>query len=229
MENSNDTTNPLSPLFKKNSLALTSVGVLVLFLMLIGGIFFWVKNKNKSSVVFPAGINYLGPQAGANLTPLPAVDMTQLGKSGKWIQSGGKIYKYRFMYPAEIQITAFINDQSDKIGWVTGNVPPQNSIVFSVETMSSLDPKYTDNVEEFAKNFWRKFNGLSGTKPVEAVTTQKNLKGFKAVYLDKSSKVANTNYFFPVPNDPDHVLMVINGAIPEIVYSQIVNSIEFKQ
>ena len=227
MVNSNDSTT--NPLLNKNSLALTSVGVLALFLLLVGGIFFWVKNKNKSSVVFPAGINYLGPQTGENLTPLPAVDMTQLGKSGKWIQSGGKIYKYQFMYPAEIQITAFINDQSDKIAWVTGNVPPQQNIVFSVETMSQVDPKYTGNVEEFAKNIWRKFSGLSGTKPVEAVTNQKNLKGFKAIYLDKSGKVANTNYFFPVPNDQDHVLMVINGAIPETVYNQIVNSIEFKQ
>lgn len=227
MENSNKNKTNLS--LNKDSLALTSVGVLALFLVLVGGIYFWVSKKNKSSVVFPAGINYLGPQSGANLTPVPTVDMAQLGKSGKWLQSGGKIYKYAFIYPSEIQISAFINDQSDKIAWVTGGVLPQQNIVFSVETMSSLDPKYTGNVEEFANNFWRKFSGLSGTKPVEAVTNQKNVKGFKALYLDKGGKVVNTNYFFPIPNDSDHVLMVINGMIPETIFNQIVNSVEFKQ
>ncbi|MDH7475908.1 MAG: hypothetical protein QHH09_00350 [Microgenomates group bacterium] len=214
-----------SNLLEKDSLALTSVVVLLVFLLLVGGVYFWVSKKNKGNVVFPAGVSYLGPN---QLTPVPTVDLTQLGKSGKWLQSGGKIYKYLFIYPAELQITAFINDQSDKIAWITGIVPPQQNIAFTVETISEFNKKYQGDLEGFAANYWRRFSGLSGAKSVEPYTNSKGLKGFKAIYLDKKGNVANTNYFFQVPNDPDHVLQVINGMIPENIFNQIVNSVEFK-
>lgn len=221
MTNQDSSTNPLD----KNSLTSMSVGVLVLFLVLIGGIYFWVSKKNKGAVVFPAGINYMGP---SNLTPVPTVDMTQLGKSGKWLQTTGKIYKYVFVYPAELQVTAFMNDQSDKHAWVTGIASPQQSIAFTVETVSDFDKQYEDDLEGFAGNYWKKFGGLAGAKSVEPFTNSKGLKGFKAVYVDKTGKVINTNYFFAVPDDPNHVLQVINGIIPETVFMQIVNSVEFK-
>lgn len=221
MTNQDSSTNPLD----KNSLASMSVGVLVLFLVLIAGIYFWVAKKNKGGVVFPAGINYMGP---SNLTPIPTVDLTQLGKSGKWLQTSGKIYKYSFIYPAELQVTAFINDQSDKLAWVTGIGSPQQSIAFTVESVASLDPKYEGDLEGFAGNYWRKFNGLGGAKSVEPFTNSKGLKGFKAVYADKTGKTINTNFFFAIPDQSDKVLQVINGIIPENIFMQIVNSIEFK-
>lgn len=214
---------------EKNTLATTSVVILAIFLIVIGGVYLWVSKKNKGNVAFPAGINYLGPQSASNLTPVPTIDLSQLGKSGQWLKSGGKIYKYQFIYPSELQLTAFINDPTDKIAWITGIASPQQSIAFNVEKMSDLDPKYTNNPEEYVRNFWKKFSGLSGIKLVEPATNQKGLKGFKALYTDKSGNVATVNYFFPVPNDPDHILQVINGILPENIYNNIVNSVEFAQ
>lgn len=210
---------------RKQPLFVLSLLVLVIFLLLVTGLYFWVSKKTKSQTVFPAGVNYLGPQTA---TPAPTIDISQVGKSGKWLKAAGKVFKYEFIYPAELQIAAFINDSTDKMAWVTGLIPPQQNVFINVEKMSDLDPKYIGQPEEFVKNFWKKFNGLSGVKSYEAVTNQKGLKGYKIIYLAKTGEVANTNYFFPVPNDNNHILQVINGIIPESVFNNIVNSIEFK-
>ncbi len=214
---------------QKNNLALASVGVLALFLLIVGGAYLWVSNKNKGGVVFPAGVNYLGPQTTTNLTPVPTLDLTQIGQSGKWLQSSGKIYKYTFIYPAELQVTAFINDPTDKIAWLTGITPPQQNVVFNVETMSNLGAQYEGKAGDFAQNFWRKFNGLAGAKNFAPFKNAKGLEGYKVEYVDKSGKTVNTNYFFPVPSDSNHVLQVINGILPADIFDKIVNGVEFKK
>lgn len=212
---------------EKNTLAIASVVVLVVFLLIVGGVYYWVSKRAKGKTVLPAGVNYLGPQ-NPNLVAVPTLDVSQIGKSGQWLQSGGKIFKYVFIYPAELQITAFINDPTDKIAWVTGIVSPQQNIAFNVESISGFDPKYSGKPDEFVKNFWRRFSGLSGVKDFSDATNQKGVKGYKALYTDKFGRVVTTNYFFPIPNDPDHILQVTNGFLPENIFNQIVNSVEFK-
>lgn len=211
----------------KSNLALASVVILVLFILIIGGVYYWVSNKTKEQVVFPAGINYLGPKQSTNLNPVPTLNISQIGKTGQWLQTGGKIFKYKFIYPAELKITAFINDPTDKLAWVTGITPPQQSIVFNVESMSSLDKKYLGKPSEFINNFWRRFSGLSGVTGFEEVQNGKGLKGYKVIYLDKAGRQVTTNYFFPVPGDDDHILQVTNGILPADIFVKIVNSVEF--
>jgi len=211
---------------QKNSLAIASVVVLVIFIILVAGAYFWVSKKSKGQAVFPAGLNYMGPQ-GQNLVPVPTVDLSQVGKSGSWIQATGQVYKFKFIYPAELQVTAFINDPTDKMAWVTGIVPPQQNIVVNVESLTGVDEKYIERIEDYVKNYWKKFSGLSGTKSVEPFKSQKGLEGYKVVYLDKSGNVANTNYFFAFPNDQTHLLHLINGMLPDNIFGQIVNGVEF--
>jgi len=228
--NSHSTKNSLNDLFnQKNVMAFGSLAVLLIFLLLIGGVYYWVSKKAKGQVVFPAGVNYLGPQGDQNLQPVPTVDMSQVGKSGKWLAITGKIYKYKFVYPAELQVTAFINDPSDKLAWVTGSASPQQNIVVNVESLTGADEKYIGNPEEYAKNYWKKFSGLAGVKSVEPFKNVNGLQGFKAVYFDKSGKINITHYFLPIPNDSIHLLQIINGIVPEDVFAKIMNGIEFTQ
>ncbi len=210
---------------EKNSLAVASLVVLVLFLLLVGGIYYWMSNRSKGAVIFPNGINYLGPST--TLTPEPTIDLSKLGQSGQWIKVSGRHFKFDIAYPAELQVTAFIDDPTDKLAWITGIKPPQENVFASVEKMSELGLEYTGQPEKFAYDFWKKFSGLSGVQSVTAITNQKNLKGFKAIYTTKTPGVTVTNYFFPVPNDDDHVLQVLNGILPVNIFNSIVNSVEF--
>ena len=50
----------------KSTLTILSIGTLLVFLALVGGVYWWVSKKSKGQVVFPAGINYTG-----NETPAP--------------------------------------------------------------------------------------------------------------------------------------------------------------
>ena len=55
VENSSQSFNP----------AVLSIVVLVIFLLLIGGVYMYVANKSKGQMVFPAGVNYISPNNGA--------------------------------------------------------------------------------------------------------------------------------------------------------------------
>src|SRR5574340_1256279 len=211
---------------KPRNLVYLSLAILLIFLVLIAGVYFWVANKSRNQVIFPAGINYLGSQG--NLTPMPTVNLSKIGSSGQWMKATGRTFKYSISYPAELQVTAFISDPTDKLAWVTGIVPPQQNVFLNVEKMSDLDPNYTGDSAGFVQNFWRKFSGLSGMKSFEPITNQKGLKGYKAIYVTKTPGIINVNYFFPVPGDADHILQVINGILPEGVFNNVVNSVEFK-
>ncbi len=211
---------------EQSKLIFISVGILALFLVLVGGIYFWVSKKARGQVVFPAGINYFGGQG--NLTPVPTVDLSKIGSSGNWVKVSGRTFKYSVSYPAELQVTAFISDPTDKLAWVTGIIPPQQNVFLNVEKMSDLEPKYTGDPAGFVQNFWKKFSGLSGVKSYESITNKKGLKGYKAIYVTKTPGIVNTNYFFPVPGDSDHILQLINGILPEGVFNNVVNSVEFK-
>jgi len=218
--------------FHKNTLALLSLGFLLVFLVLIGVAYYWVSQKTKASLVFPAGINYLGPQlakTGANITPVPTIDLTKLGASGKWSAANGRFFRYSFIFPSELSITTFPNDPTDKIAWWTGIVPAERNIFSNVESISGFDPRYTGKPEEFVKNFWKKYGGLSGVKSFERYQNGKGLEGYKVLYNDKAGKIATTNYFFLVPGDPDHILQVSNGILPEDIFNKIINSVEFKK
>ncbi len=221
MENNNDI------LDNRSALVMISLAILAIFMVLIGGIYYWVNKKANSQPVFPAGVNYLGPQGDQSLKPVPTVDLSQIGKSGRWLQATGKIYKYKFIYPAELQVTAFIDDPSDKLAWETGIVSPQQNVVVNVESMTGADEKYIGNPQEYVKNYWKKFSGLGGIKSLDAFKNAKGLSGYKAIFFDKSGKINITHYFFPIPNDSIHLLQVINGMIPEDVFLKIVNGLEF--
>lgn len=210
---------------EKNSLAVASLAVLILFLLLIGGVYYWVSNKTKGTVIFPNGINYLGPST--TLTPEPTIDLAKIGQSGQWIKISGRHFKFDIAYPAELQVTAFIDDPTDKLAWVTGIKPPQENVFASVETMSELGPTYVGQPVAFIQNYWKKFNGLSGIQSVRPITNQKGLKGFEAIFMTKTPGVTVVNYFFPVPNDNDHILQVLNGILPANIFNSIVNSVEF--
>jgi hypothetical protein len=213
-----------------STLAIVSLVVLTVFLIIIGAVYYFVNRKNKEAVVFPAGVNYIGDQASQDApSPVPTVDLTKLGQSGKWLMAGGKTYAYTFMFPAELGIASFPNDASDKISWVTGIVSPENNVAFNVEPMVVAGQSYAGNPEEFVKNYWRNYNGFSGIKAIEPYQNEKGVKGYKALYTDKTGKVPVTYYFFNIPNDTGHMLQVINGMIPEDIFTKIVNSVDFEK
>lgn len=224
-----DTSDESSEEFKP---AAGSLSILVFFLLLVTGIYFYVANKSKGGVVFPAGLNYLSPNKNANVpNPTPLYDFTKLMESKDWLTYKGKFYPYSFQYPKELKPLTFPNDQSDSVTFTASSIPPELNLMFLVETISSRDKKLTGKPKEFVQNYWKFFSGLKDVKNVTEFTNKKGLKGYKANYVAKNGVITNDNYFFMIPDDDDHMLHIAD-IFPEegrALFKRIVDTLDYKQ
>src|SRR3989338_2467177 len=172
----------------KFSLVFGNFAVLVVFVLLVGGVYLWVSKKNKTGQqVFPAGVNYLSPKGDEAKKPVLLYDFAKLAESTDWVSYKGKIYPFSFQHPKVLIPLSFPNDKSDAVTFKVNELPPEQSLLFTVETISSRDKNLVGQPEEFAKNYWKFFSGLKSLNKIESVTNEKGMKGYKANYLVKGS------------------------------------------
>lgn len=221
----------------KNSLAFLSVGILVAFLLLVGGVYWFVSKKSKGQVVFPAGINYTGTEG----TPPPAqnqppqYDYAKMASAANWADFTSSKKQYIYQYPPEMIPLIFPGDANDASTFNVSNVPAQLNLMVLVETISAYQAKLGANLtgkqEEFVRNYWKIFGGLKGTKNITAFTTEKGLKGWKVNFITQSDTVGTDNYFFVIPNQDDKVIHVNNifPAEGQTVFNRLLNSLDYKK
>ena len=218
---------------KKSVVVITGITILVLFILLIAGAYYWVSKKTKGQTVYPAGINYLGPTSSEVKTPVaPLYDYEKLANSSNWVTFKGRLFGYSFQYPKEMVALAFPpNDPSDAVTFKVGDTPPELNLMLLVETISSRDSSLVGKPEEYVKNYWRFFSGLKGVNKVTVYQNAKGLKGYKASYLTKANTVTPERIFFILDGDPDHMIYVSN-IFPkegEAVFNRMLNSLEYKK
>lgn len=227
MKNSEETEGEQTS-FKKSTLVGFNLVVLVVFLLLVGGIYYWVSKKSKGEVVFPAGINYLSPNT-APTTQATTLDYTKLAASSPWLTFKGKIYKFTFQYPNGMTPLSFPNDTNESVTFKISNTPPELSLMFLVETISSRDKTLVGNSEGFARNYWKFFSGLKGLNSFSDFKNEKGLQGYKVTYTTRANTVTTDNYFFIIPGDSDHLLHMadIFPAEGKVVFDRILNSLDY--
>lgn len=225
-----DTKNSDGEAMEKNSLVFGNFVVLVVFVLLVGGVYLYVTKKSKSGqTVFPAGINYVAPNSNATLTP--TLDYAKLAVEENWLTFKGVQYPFSFQYPKELKPLKFPNDPTESITFKVSDVAPELNLMFLVETISTRNSNLVGNPEEYVKSYWKFFPGLKGLNAIESVTNDKGLTGFKASYVAKNNVVTNDNYFFVIKGDGDHLLHIANifGANGKTLFSRIVNSLDYKK
>lgn len=222
-----------SETLNKSSLIFGNFVILVVFVLLVGGVYLWVSKKSKSGKqVFPAGINYLSPKEDTAQKPVLLYDFKKLAESSDWVSYKGKIYPFTFQHPKALTPLLFPNDKSDAVTFKVNELPPEQSLLFTVERVSSRDASLVGKPEEFAKNYWKFFSGLKGLSQIESITNEKGMKGYKAKYLVKGNNtVTGNNYFFVVEGD-DEILLHIGDIFPAegvAVLNRLINSLEYKK
>jgi hypothetical protein len=216
---------------EKNSLVGLSVGVLVVFLLLVGGVYYYVSKKSKGEVIFPAGVNYLSPENKQTGPTAPSYDYAKMATSSDWLTYKGKAFAFSFQYPKGLSPLTFPNDPNDSVTFNVSTVPPERNLMFVMETISARDKKLVGQPEQFVKSYWKFFSGLKSVKSMAAFTNEKGLNGFKVNYINKANIVGTDNYFFEVPGDSDHLLH-INNTFPkegEAVFLRMLNSLDYKK
>lgn len=220
----------------KNSMAVMSVGVLVVFIGLVFFLYKWVSNK-KGNVVFPAGINYTGNENQAEDQPLapkkPVYDYAKYLTESNWTSYNSPLKQYSFQHPVEMNPLVFPGATSDMVTFdVAADVPARDSIMALVENISERDPKLVGKPEEFVKGYWKFFGGLKGLSSIEPYTNKAGLEGFKALYVNKGGATTGDNYFFIVPNDTNKMIHFSN-VFPKtddanLVFMRILESVSLK-
>lgn len=217
----------------KSSLVFGNFVILVVFILLVGGVYFWVSSKNKNGQqVFPAGINYLSPKGNEATKPVLLYDFAKLAESSDWVTYKGKLFSYSFQYPKELKPITYPNDKSDAVAFKVGALPPEQSLLLTVETISARDKNLVGKSEEFVKNYWKFFSGLKSLNKIESMTNEKGLSGYKATYIVKGSNAVTSDYyFFVIEGDTDHLLHVgdIFPTEGKSVFNRLINSLEYQK
>lgn len=212
----------------KSSLVFGNLAILVVFVLLVGGVYLWVSNKNKNGQpVFPAGINYLSPQTP---TAAPLYDFAKLAETTDWVTYKGKLFSYSFQYPKELKPVTYPNDKSDAVAFKVSSIPPEQSLLLTVEKISGRDKNLVGKPEEFVKNYWKYFSGLKALKNITAITNEKGLTGFKAAYVLKNSNAVTSDYYFFVIEGNDDSIIHMGNIFPGVgktLFDRIMNSLEY--
>lgn len=228
-ENSNDL--DLQKLFSdKNSLVFLSVGVLAVFLLLVGGLYWWVSKKSKGEVIFPAGVNYTGVDTPAP-KQRPQYDYSKMSLDAKWSKFTSLKKQYTFDYPSEMNPLIFPNDANDSVTFDLSDLPPRSNLMTLLESISNYSSQYKGKQEEFVRNYWKFFGGLKNYKDMQPFTTEKGLAGWKVYFIRQNNSAGSDNYFFPVPGSDDKILHV-NNIFPsegQAIFLRILNSLELKK
>ena len=185
----------------KSTLTILSIGTLLVFLALVGGVYWWVSKKSKGQVVFPAGINYTGNETPAptQQPQRPQYDYSKMSSAANWTDFTSPRGQYVFQYPPEMIPLIFPGDVNDTVTFDVSDLPAQFNLMVLVETISNYDPKLRGGQEEFVRNYWKFFGGLKALKDIETYETENGLTGWKARYVNQSDLVGTDNYFFPIP------------------------------
>lgn len=213
----------------KSNVIFLNLGVLVFFLVLVFGIYYWVSKKSKGEVVFPAGVNYLSPNT--ETPQQSSIDYAKLASSAEWLTFKGKIYGFSFQYPKGLLPLSFPNDSSESVTFKLSDLPPELNLMFLVETISSRDANLVGKHQEFTQTYWKYFAGLKGVSSFKEFTNEKGLEGYQVKFSTKSNTTTTDNYFFKIPGDNDHMLHIAN-IFPkdgQVVFERILNSIDYKK
>ncbi|OGK17657.1 hypothetical protein A2774_03650 [Candidatus Roizmanbacteria bacterium RIFCSPHIGHO2_01_FULL_39_12c] len=211
----------------KGSLTALSIVVLIVFLLLVGGIYWWVSKKGKGETVFPAGLNYTGEET----TPQaqrPSYDYAKMAESADWVDFVSAQGQYKYKHPTELYPLVFPGDVNDAVTFDIAAVPAQLNLMVLVETISNYDPKYRGNQEGFVRNYHTFFDGLKGVSEIEEFTTDQGLEGWRVKYITGDDSVGTNNYFFEIPGESNKILHVNNifPAEGQAVFTRLLNSVE---
>ena len=216
-----------------NYLVILSIGILVVFLALVGGVYWWVSKKSKGQIIFPAGINYTGNETPAptQQPQRPTYDYLKLASDSNWIDFTSPQGQYAFKYPPGMIPLIFPGDVNDTVTFDVADVPAQFNLMVLVETISSYDAKLRGRPEDFVRNYWNFFSGLKGLNDIEIYQTDKGLQGWKVRYVTQAGGVGSDNYFFTIRRQNDKILHV-NNIFPsegQAVFTRLLNSLEYKK
>lgn len=218
------------PIMKDNILVVMSVGILIVFLVLVFGVYKWVSGK-KGAVVFPAGLNYTGGENSQQTksNARPNYDWAKMVAAADWKSFQSPLKQYKFQHPGELIPLIFPGDVNDSVTFDVSDIPVQFNLMVTVEAISYYDSDMVGSHEEFVRNYWRFFSGLASLAAIESFQNEKGLLGYKVTYNTKGTGGTREGYFLIIPGQDDKIIHITNifPKEAESLFMRILNSLEY--
>ncbi|KKT72784.1 MAG: hypothetical protein UW69_C0081G0005 [Microgenomates group bacterium GW2011_GWA2_44_7] len=215
----------------------------VIALVVLGGLTYaaYLYSNRKSGAVFPAGYPQSKPAAkiptiseiDCNTTD-PAIktspnyyikcDNYKEGPDTKWTTVKNPLKGTQFDFPEELKLLPYTNGYN--FAWRT--LPAAGGLVISHDASSLRSGNFkTMKGEEYPKNYWKQYNGLTGVKSVTPYTTKNSVSGWQAVYIYFGTDTPTLDTFFEDPAVPGDFMHFSKGVLSDEVYKKVMDSFKW--
>lgn len=212
-------------------------GIIIAFVIL-GGLTYaaYLYSNRASGSVFPAGYN----QAPAGKAPTfanidcanadPAFkthpnyyikcDPYRVSAETKWVTEKDPIHGVTLSVPSDLKTTKYPNG----IGFPWRTIQSATNLLISFEPSSVRSGNYKAMIgEDYPKNYWKQFGGLSGLKTITPFTNKLGVTGWQAVFF-YGTETPTIDTFFEDPKVPGDFVHFSKGVLADDVYSVVLDS-----
>ncbi|MCL4360209.1 hypothetical protein M1555_03085 [Patescibacteria group bacterium] len=179
--------------------------------------------------VLPAGDTYLGPSGTPGPSPAPDSPYIPVAADATWKEFKGKIFPYRFRYPATLNLGVFPNDPFDSVTIFWGNTNPEANLILRVEnlTHSQHTAQYVKGDKmAYIESWWKQYT-YKGVSTVTKFTNSQGLTGYRAVYLGSDGEPVPDNVFFEVPGRPELLIWMSTRLLSPDIFNRIIDTVSW--
>ena len=209
------------------------VALLVIGLIVGGG--YAYSRKKSGQTVFPAG--YQPPIPASEIDcgkPSPAAadlwdyytkcDRIKVDPAASLETVTNKQYNFSFSLHGNIELTPFGNGMG--IGYK--ELAPQNNLLYTMDIASSRSGELASLTgEDYVRNYWRQYPGLTGVQSLEKITNGNNNTAYKAVYVIGNAKEGKLEVFFELKDGSGDFVHFTSGILDQPLFDTIVGSFKY--
>lgn len=211
----------------------------VIAIVILGGLTYaaYLYSNRSSGAIYPAGYPQNQPPAkpvtiadincdnpDPNYKSLPVYyikcDPYKPSAATKWTVYRDPGHGVEFSIPSDLKTSTYPNG----LGFPWRTLNPQSNLLVSYEPASSRAPAFKGLTgEDYPKNYWKQFVGLTGLKSIQAYTNKGGVKGWQAIYL-YGTDTPTIDTFFEDPSSPGDYVHFSKGVLSDEVYNTLLDS-----
>lgn len=220
---------------------------LVVAVVVLGGIVYasYSLTQKKGGVTFPAGFKQPnaqtpGAQQGTTLASVdcaiakPNLDNVwayyikcepyKTSSNTSWEKYENSAMGFELDLPADFDTIEYPNG----MGLNYKEIQAAANLLYAKDFASTRSGEFKEmKGDNYVKNYWRQFSGLTGLKSYEAITNKENIKGHKAQYLNFANESPNTDVFFEYPSVPGDFIHLSSGILDKTVFDKVIDSFKW--
>lgn len=209
----------------------------VIALVVLGGLTYaaYLYSNRQGGLILPSGYQKPGakPILMADMkcdNPDPAYKNTpsfyikcepyKSSLSTKWVTKRDTAYGVKLDIPSDLPTVTYPNG----IGFTWKTLKSNTNLFISYEPAAARSGNFkTMTGEEYPKNYWKQYGGLTGLKSLVEYKNKAGLKGWQAVYF-YGPDTPTIDTFFEDPKAPGDFVHLSKGVLADDVYNTILDS-----